>query len=149
MRRQLFPAVLSMLLLTVLFGVGYPLLVTGIAKVGFSHRADGALVSRAGTPVGSHLIGQAFVDAHGNPIPKYLQSRPSAATGAKSTTTAGYDPTLSSGSNLGPSNPKLIAACLPVPETTKPAQPVLDASGHPVNQRHADGSLICDPTTVP
>src|ERR1700720_1226637 len=119
MRRQLFPALVSMLVLTVLLGVGYPLLVTGIAQVGFQHRADGNLVSRNGHPVGSTLIGQAFVDAQGNPIPKYFQSRPSAASGAKGTTTAGYDPTLSSGSNLGPSNPKLIASCLPVPETTK------------------------------
>jgi potassium-transporting ATPase KdpC subunit len=149
MRRQLFPALLSMLLLTLLLGVGYPLLVTGIAQVGFQHRADGALVDRNGKPVGSQLIGQAFVDAKGNPIPKYLQSRPSAATGVNGTTTAGYDPTLSSGSNLGPSNPKLIGACLPVPETTKSGQPVLDHAGNPVKQRNPDGSLVCDPTTVP
>ena len=149
MRRQLFPALLSMLLLTLLLGVGYPLLITGIAQVGFPHRADGALVDRNGKPVGSQLLGQAFVDAHGNPIPKYLQSRPSAATGVKGTTTAGYDPTLSSGSNLGPSNPKLIEACLPVPETTPSGQPVLDHAGHPVSQHHPDGSLVCDPTTVP
>jgi K+-transporting ATPase ATPase C chain len=149
MRRQLVPALLSMLLLTVLLGVGYPLLVTGIAQVGFQHRADGALVDRNGKTVGSQLIGQAFVDAKGNPIPKYFQSRPSAATGVNSTTTAGYDPTLSSGSNLGPSNPKLVAPCLPVPETTKSGKPVLDRAGHPVNQRQSDGSLVCDPTTVP
>lgn len=149
MRRQLFPALLSMLLFTLLVGVGYPLLVTGIAQVGFQHRADGALVSRNGTPVGSQLIGQAFVDAHGNPIPKYFQSRPSAATGVKGTTTAGYDPTLSSGSNLGPSNPKLVAACLPVPQTDRAGNPVLDAAGHPVDRRHRDGSLVCDPTTAP
>jgi K+-transporting ATPase ATPase C chain len=149
MRRQLVPALLSMLLLTLLLGVGYPLLVTGIAQVGFQHRADGALVDRNGQPVGSQLIGQAFVDAHGNPIPKYFQSRPSAATGVNSTTTAGYDPTLSSGSNLGPSNPKLVAACLPVPETTQSGKAVLDHAGHPVNQRNRDGSLVCDPTTVP
>jgi K+-transporting ATPase ATPase C chain len=149
MRRQLFPALLSMLLLTLLLGVGYPLLITGIAQVGFPHRADGALVDRNGKPVGSQLLGQAFVDAHGNPIPKYLQSRPSAATGVKGTTAAGYDPTLSSGSNLGPSNPKLIGACLPVPETTPSGQPVLDHAGHPVSQHHPDGSLVCDPTTVP
>jgi potassium-transporting ATPase KdpC subunit len=149
MRRQLFPALLSMLLLTLLLGVGYPLLVTGIAQVGFQHQADGALVDRNGQPVGSQLIGQAFVDAHGNPIPKYFQSRPSAATGVNSTTTAGYDPTLSNGSNLGPSNPKLIAACLPVPETTTSGKPVLDHAGNPVSQRHRDGSLVCDPTTVP
>jgi K+-transporting ATPase ATPase C chain len=149
MRRQLFPALVSMLVLTVLLGVGYPLLITGIAQVGFQHRADGNLVSRNGHPVGSTLIGQAFVDAQGNPIPKYFQSRPSAASGAKGTTTAGYDPTLSSGSNLGPSNPKLIASCLPVPATTKAGKPVLDHAGNPVNQRNPDGTLVCDPNTVP
>ena len=149
MRRQLVPALLSMLLLTVLLGVGYPLLVTGIAQVGFQHQADGALIDRNGKPVGSQLIGQAFVDTKGNPIPKYFQSRPSAATGVNATTTAGYDPTLSSGSNLGPSNPKLVAACLPVPETTQSGKAVLDHAGNPVNQRHSDGSLVCDPTTVP
>lgn len=149
MRRQLFPALCSMLLLTLLLGVGYPLLVTGIAQVGFPHRADGALVDRNGHPVGSRLIGQSFVDAHGHPIRKYFQSRPSAAAGANGTTTAGYDPTLSSGSNLGPSNPKLIASCLAVPETTSSGQPVLDRAGHPVDQHHRDGSLVCDPNTVP
>ncbi len=149
MRRQLFPAVLSMILLTVLLGAGYPLLMTGIAQVGFQHRADGALINRGGRPVGSERIGQAFVDAKGDPIRKYLQSRPSAATGAKTTTTAGYDPTLSRGSNLAPSNPKLIASCLPVPETTKAGKPVLDHAGNPVNQHNPDGSLVCDPTTVP
>lgn len=149
MRRQLFPALVSMLVLTVLLGVGYPLLVTGIAQVGFQHRADGNLVNRNGRPVGAKLIGQAFVDAKGNPIPKYFQSRPSAASGPNGTTTAGYDPTLSSGSNLGPSNPKLIASCFPVPETTKAGKPVLDHAGNPVNQHHPDGTPVCDPNTVP
>ena len=149
MRRQLLPALLSMMLLTVLLGVGYPLLITGIARVGFQHKADGGLVTRNGQTVGSQGLGQAFVDAHGKPIPTYLQSRPSAATGVAGTTTAGYDPTLSSGSNLGPTNPKLVGSCLPVPETTKSGQPVLDPAGKPLNQHHPDGSLICDPTTVP
>src|SRR6266567_2101 len=108
MRRQLVPAVLSMVLFTLLLGVGYSLLVTGIAQVGFKDKADGSLVERDGKQVGSSLIGQSFVDSKGEPIRKYFQSRPSAAVGADGKTEAGYDPTLSSGSNLGPTNPKLL-----------------------------------------
>jgi len=109
MRRQFIPAVLSMIVFTLLLGVGYSLVVTGVAQVGFKDKADGSLVQRDGKDVGSSLIGQAFVDTKGAPIRKYFQSRPSAAVGADGTTEAGYDPTLSSGSNLGPTNPKLLA----------------------------------------
>ncbi len=108
MRRQLIPAVLSMVVFTLVLGVGYSLVVTGIAQLGFKDKADGSLVQRDGKNVGSSLIGQAFVDKKGEPIKKYFQSRPSAAVGADGKTEAGYDPTLSSGSNLGPTNPKLL-----------------------------------------
>jgi len=108
MRRQLRPALLMMLVFTVLTGIAYPLVVTGIAQTGFADKANGSLIKRGGTVVGSHLVGQSFTDAKGRPLPQYFQSRPSAAVGAAGTTTAGYDPTLSSGSNLGPSNPKLL-----------------------------------------
>ncbi len=108
MRRQLIPAVLSMVVFTLVLGVGYSLVVTGIAQLGFRDNADGSLVQRDGKNVGSSLIGQAFVDKKGEPIKKYFQSRPSAAVGADRKTEAGYDPTLSSGSNLGPTNPKLL-----------------------------------------
>ena len=108
MRRQFIPAVLSMVVFTLLLGVGYSLVVTGVAQLGFKDKADGSLVQRGGKDVGSSLIGQAFVDTKGEPIGKYFQSRPSAAVGADGTTEAGYDPTLSSGSNLGPTNPKLL-----------------------------------------
>lgn len=108
MRRQLIPSLISMVLFTVLLGVAYPLVITGIAQVGFKDKADGSLVERDGKKVGSSLIGQSFTDKKGNPIKKYFQSRPSAATGADGTTTAGYDPTLSLGSNLGPTNPALL-----------------------------------------
>ena len=108
MRRQLIPAVLSMVVFTLVLGVGYSLVVTGIAQLGFKDKADGSLVQRDGRNVGSSLIGQAFVDKKGEPIKKYFQSRPSAAVGADGKTEAGYDPTLSSGSNLGPTNPKLL-----------------------------------------
>ena len=108
MRRQLIPSLISMVLFTVLLGVAYPLVVTGIGQVAFKSKADGSFVERDGKRVGSSLMGQSFTDAKGKPIKKYFQSRPSAATGADGTTTAGYDPTLSLGSNLGPTNPALL-----------------------------------------
>ncbi len=97
-----------MVVFTLLLGVGYSLVVTGVAQLGFKDKADGSLVQRNGRDIGSSLIGQAFVDKNGEPITKYFQSRPSAAVGAAGKTEAGYDPTLSSGSNLGPTNPELL-----------------------------------------
>jgi K+-transporting ATPase ATPase C chain len=108
MRRQLVPAIISMVIFTLVLGVGYGLLVTGIAQVGFSDKANGSIVTVNGKKVGSSVLGQAFTDAAGRPIRKYFQSRPSAALGASGDTVAGYDPTLSSGSNYGPTNPKFL-----------------------------------------
>jgi K+-transporting ATPase ATPase C chain len=108
MRRQLLPSLVAIVLFTALLGIVYPLVVTGVAQVAFKHKADGSFVTVNGKQVGSSLIGQSFVDGKGRPIRKYFQSRPSAALGAAGKTTAGYDPTLSSGSNLGPTNPTLI-----------------------------------------
>jgi len=85
-----------LLVLTVITGVLYPLAITAIAQIpGLKSRADGSFVKRDGRVVGSGLIGQSFTDAKGNPLVQYFQSRPSAAG-------AGYDPTASSASNLGP-----------------------------------------------
>jgi potassium-transporting ATPase KdpC subunit len=95
--RQLVPGLVLVLVFTVLTGVAYPLLVTGVAQVAFPDQADGSLVERDGEIVGSSLIGQPFVS------PQYLHPRPSAAG-------AGYDGGASSGSNLGPRNPELLAA---------------------------------------
>jgi potassium-transporting ATPase KdpC subunit len=95
--RQLKPAVVMLALFTVLTGVLYPLAVTGIAQLAFSDKANGSLIKRNGVIVGSKLIGQRFGALN------YFHSRPSAAG-------ASYDPTGSSGSNLGPNNPVLLAS---------------------------------------
>ena len=97
MRRQIFPALVAFLALTVLTGVAYPLVTTGIVQVVFPNRADGSLVERGGNTVGSRLIGQPFE------APRYFHPRPSAAGD-------GYDGMSSSASNLGPSNEELLTA---------------------------------------
>lgn len=100
---HLLVALRTMLVLTVILGIAYPLLVTGLGRL-LPARADGSLVRGAGGEVvGSSLIGQSFTDADGAALPQYVQSRPSAAGD-------GYDAAASSGSNLGPENPDLVAA---------------------------------------
>ena len=95
--KNLTTAVLMTIVTTVLFGLLYPLVVTALAQVIFPENANGQLLKRPdGTVLGSRLIGQPFSS------PGYFQSRPSAA-GA-----SGYDAGASSGSNLGPTNQKLI-----------------------------------------
>jgi K+-transporting ATPase ATPase C chain len=89
------PAVVVFGALSLLTGLLYPLAVTGVGKVTFPHEASGSLITQGGKPVGSSLIGQAFSD------PKHFWSRPS-ATGPMA-----YNAALSSGSNLGPTNPAL------------------------------------------
>jgi K+-transporting ATPase ATPase C chain len=96
--RTLRPAVTLLLVMTVLVGIVYPLVITGIAKVAFPRQAGGSLVMKDGKPIGSTLIGQSFSD------PKYFWGRPSA------TTPQPYNGVASSGSNLGPLNPALIDA---------------------------------------
>lgn len=89
-------ALRALLVFTVLLGLAYPLALVAVGRLpGLADRADGSLVRAGGTPVGSTLIGQAFTDADGNPVPRYFQSRPSAAGD-------GYDPTATAASNLGP-----------------------------------------------
>lgn len=94
---QHLAALRALLVFTVLLGLAYPLAMVGVAQLpGLRDNARGSLVENAtGQSVGSSLIGQAFTDAGGNPIPAYFQSRPSAAGD-------GYDPTATAASNLGP-----------------------------------------------
>ncbi len=102
--RTVWVAVRAMAVLTVVLGVGYPLVVTGIGQLTMPGRADGSILRAAdGRPAGSALIGQSFTDADGRPLARYFQARPSAAG-------QGYDAGSSSGSNLGPTNPRLSAA---------------------------------------
>ena len=101
--RQTWTALRALLLLTVVLGLGYPLVVLGIGQLLFPAQANGSLVRVDGQVVGSSLLGQSFTDADGTPLPEWFQSRPSAAGD-------GYDGAASSGSNYGPENADLIAA---------------------------------------
>lgn len=92
---QLFPALRMVLLLTVLTGVIYPSVVTGLCQLLFRDQANGSLIKVKGQVIGSSLLGQNFSK------PEYFHPRPSAAG------TDGYDPTASSGSNFGATNQKL------------------------------------------
>lgn len=94
--KSLVTAILMAIVTTVLLGLIYPLVVTGVAQVMFPDKANGQLIRRDGQIIGSRIIGQPFSS------PGYFRPRPSAA-GA-----AGYDAGASSGSNLGPTNKKLI-----------------------------------------
>src|SRR3984957_12873552 len=95
MRRNLITAVLYTVVTTVLFGLVYPFVVTGLAQVLFHDKANGQLIYNGGQLVGSRIIGQPFT------APQYFHSRPSAAG-------SGYDAANSGGSNLAPTNKKLI-----------------------------------------
>ena len=96
-KRNLISALLMTVVLTILLGIIYPLVVTALAHALFRDRANGQLIERNGRVIGSRLIGQAFSS------PGYFHGRPSAAG-------SGYDATSSGGTNLGPTNKKLIDA---------------------------------------
>src|SRR5258708_18441792 len=108
MRRNLITAVIYTIVTTVLFGVFYPFVVTGLAQVLFHDKANGQLLyNKDGQVVGSRIIGQPFT------APQYFHSRPSAAGN-------GYDAANSGASNYAPTNKKLI---LPVPVESATHQP--------------------------
>jgi K+-transporting ATPase ATPase C chain len=94
---QHIAALRAILVFTALLGLAYPFVMIGIAQLpGLAGKAEGSLLDKpGGQRVGSRLIGQSFIDANGNPVPRYFQSRPSAAG-------EGYDPTATAASNLGP-----------------------------------------------
>ena len=103
---QHLAALRALLVFTALTGLIYPLVLLGVAQIpGLQHKADGSLVKVGDKTVASGIIGQLFTDKNGNPLVRYFQSRPSAAG-------AGYDPTATGASNLGPQS---IVDTLPDP----------------------------------
>jgi potassium-transporting ATPase KdpC subunit len=117
MRRQLLPALAMVLVFTVITGAIYPLIVTGIAQALFNDRANGSLLERDGRVVGSRWIGQSFTQ------PEYFHARFS---------DSGYDGSLSVGSNLGPTNDKLLIGQEDDPNTAE-----VDESYEGIEQRAA------------
>ena len=112
--KNLITAILMTIITTILFGLIYPLAVTGLAQVMFPNQANGQLITRNGVVVGSRIIGQPFSS------PGYFWSRPSSAGN-------GYDASNSSGSNLGPTNQKFIdqvKANVAALQQTNPGKPV-------------------------
>jgi potassium-transporting ATPase KdpC subunit len=101
--RQYWVAIRAMLIFTVVLGIGYTALITGIGQLVAPAQANGSVVKVDGKVVGSALIGQSFTDKKGNALPEWFQSRPSAAGD-------GYDASASSGSNYGTENADLIKA---------------------------------------
>ncbi len=122
-----------LLVFTVICGFIYPLVMLGVGQAAFHNKANGSLVSYNGHVVGSGLLCQEFVDAKGNPLPQYFQPRPSDAIPSPAPKDDyGCDPTYSSASNLGPTNPTEIA-------DIEARQKAISAFDHvPVSQIPAD-----------
>ncbi|HEY7653291.1 MAG TPA: potassium-transporting ATPase subunit KdpC [Methylomirabilota bacterium] len=135
MAAYLRPALMSLILLTLITGVAYPLLLTGIAQVVFPFQANGSLIVKDGKVVGSALIGQPFDD------PKYFWPRPSATSPFANNSGA------SSGSNLSPTNPALISAVQGRVDALRAADPTNKAAV-PVDLVTASGSGL-DPHISP
>jgi potassium-transporting ATPase KdpC subunit len=133
MKKNLIISVLYTLVTTILLGIGYPLVVTGLAQVLFPRQANGELIRQGDKLVGSHLIGQPFTQ------PGYFWSRPSAAG------MAGYDPTASGGSNFAPTNKTLIDR---VSASVKQLQPTNPSAPIPVDLVTTSGSGL-DPDISP
>jgi K+-transporting ATPase ATPase C chain len=141
MRSQLRPALVALGIFTILTGLVYPLVVTGLAQVIFPRQANGSLIVRNGQPVGSELIGQPFDD------PKYFWGRLSATSPAGYTAFNGDKLTGSSGSNYGPLNPALLEAVQTRIKALQEADPANKAP-IPVDLVTASGSGL-DPHMSP
>ena len=135
MSTHIRPALVLLLLFTVVTGVAYPLVVTGIAQTIFPRQANGSLIVKDGKPVGSSLIGQPFDD------PGYFWSRPSA------TSPFAYNAGASSGSNLSPTNPALLKAVQERVDALRAADPG-NTAPVPVDLVTASGSGL-DPHISP
>ncbi len=110
--KNLIIAILMTIVTTLLLGVAYPLVVTGLAQVLFHDKANGQLIERNGKVIGSRIIGQAFSS------PGYFRSRPSAAG-------TGYDAANSAGTNLGPTNKKLVDSVKAAVDAAKAENPTM------------------------
>jgi potassium-transporting ATPase KdpC subunit len=153
MRRDITTSILAVLVLTLLLGVAYPLITTGVAQVLWPNKSDGSQIERDGKVVGSRMIGQEFkrpvldragepkVDADGNPVleadPRYVQSRPSVT---------GYNPAGTFFNNLGPNSSDLrdmfdenMAAYL---ELERPYNPGLTRGDVPPDAVQTTGSGV-------
>lgn len=160
MRRQLLPALLMLTIFTVITGLVYPFVVTGVAQSLWHDNANGSLIKKDGQVVGSKWIGQPF-DA-----PPYFHPRPAADAYVPGAQGGG---TYSYGSNYGPTNPALIGNvpgvniasttnpyatptdpyCVPVAATDADGDTVVDAGGNAVFQKNGDGTYVCNADTVP
>lgn len=127
MRAQLLAALRAVLVFTLLTGVAYPLLVTGLAQLAFPDQADGSLVEHEGAVVGSSLIGQAFTGE------EWFHPRPSAAGD-------GYDGMASGASNLGPTNEELLEAVAERAAGYRAVNGLADDAAVPVDAVAASGS---------
>jgi K+-transporting ATPase ATPase C chain len=130
--KQIYPAVAITVVLTVLLGIIYPLVVTGLAQVMFPAKAGGSLIEKDGKIIGSSLIGQPFTG------PGYFHSRPSAAG-------SGYDATASAGTNLGPTSQKLMDNVKTAAESLREENP---GSPIPIDMVTASASGL-DPHITP